>query len=199
MITSRDLLIIKHIAQYGFITNSQARDLFISNHCTNASEIARRRLKAILDSGITFTKKGKPLLLDKNKVTNDNVFYYTTPPSYRDIQVMDIYAKLVSLGINVDVFKKPAVWLGGKVVSDAFLLCKFGDRKIAMCLEICCTSNDTNIKNYEELHKMNVLQSKLNGEFPKIVLVGHTGKIPSTFLDVIRINEDLSDINLLLE
>lgn len=152
----------------------------------------------ILDSGITFTKEDKPLLLDKNKVTNDNVFYYNNPPSYRDIQVMDIYAKLVSLGIKVDIFKKSAVWLGGKHVSDAFLLCNFGYRKIAMCLEICLTSNDTYIKSYEELYKMNVLQLKLNGEFPKIVLVGHTGKIPDTFLEIISISEDLSDIHLLL-
>ena len=198
MLTARDRMIIKHIEQYGFITNRQARELFFGRASVKAYEVARRRIKAILDSKIGFTKKEKPLLTGQNKLTGENVFYYGKPPTYHDLQIMNVYSGLVFLGIEVTMFKKHAEWLGGKYISDAFIAYKDGDINNIACLEVCHTNNDTHLKGYEELHGTNDLQLKFNGAFPKIVLVGHSGKIPDTFLKVIDVHEDLSNLHTIL-
>lgn len=200
MITARDKLILRHIEQYGFITNRQAREIFMDRNSVKAYEIARRRLKVIIDSGITFTNKNRPLKVQQNKITGEYVFYYTSnPPSYHDIQIMNFYAGLVFIGVEVELYKKHAEWLGGKYVSDAFLVYSVDGVKNIACLEMRHTHNGNHIQGYEELHRTNELQKKFNGAFPRIILVGYNDNVPDTFLKVTNVKEDLSDIFSILK
>lgn len=194
MLTQRDRSIIRHIEQYGFITNQQARELYVPRNVVKGYEAARRRLKYIIDNNITFTIKEKPLKITTNKVTGKPVFHYKNQPSYHDIVVMDFYARLVFMGVNVLKFKKHVEWLGGTYISDAFLAYEVDGKKTIALLEVCYANQDPHIEGYEALHKTNELQKKFKGAFPRIILVGHKGEIPETFLKVTSIKEDLTDI-----
>ncbi|WP_275372753.1 hypothetical protein [Clostridium tertium] len=194
MLTFRDKQIIKHIEQYGFITNRQAREIFMSPNSVKAYEVARRRIKEIQDTNIRFGPKNKPLLVTKNNITSENVFYYDKVPTYHEIQIMNVYARLVFVGVDVELYKKHAEWLGGKYISDAFFICSHANIKYICCLEVCSTSNDSHIPGYQELYNTNELQMKFNGAFPRIILVGHQGRLPKTHLTVKEVDEDLSDI-----
>lgn len=199
MLTARDKLIVHHIEQYGFITNRQALEIFMDKNTTKCKEVARRRLKAIMNSGMTFGKKEKPLLLTKDRVTDENVYYYDKPPRYRAIQLMDFYAKLIYIGINVKYFKIRLVLSEGKHISDAFLIYEMDGVDHMICLEVCYSDFNEQLKSYEELYKTQELQKKFSGVFPKIVTIGCIDRVPKTTLTVVNIKEDLSDIDLIFQ
>lgn len=194
MITQKDKEIIKHIENYGFITNRQCREIFMNPAASKGYEVARRRLKVIQESGTRFGREDYPLSMKRNISSNENVYFYKKFPSYHDLQIMNVYSRLIGLGIEVPFFKKNAIWEKSNQKSDGFFTCKYDDKLYACLLEICVTSNNTHIKSYEELYKTGELQSKLNGIFPRVIVVGHVGKRPETNLTVRYIKEDLSDI-----
>lgn len=194
MITQKDKEIIKHIDKYGFITNRQCREIFMAPSAVKGYEVARRRLKVIQESNPTFGTRDLPLTMKRNILTNENIYFYNKYPSYHDIQVMNVYSRLIYLGIEVQLFKQNVSWRKGKQKSDAFFVCQLDGISYACLLEVCVTNNDPHIKGYEELHRIGEIQSKLNGTFPRIILVGHRGPLPKTNLIVKSVEEDLSNI-----
>ena len=151
-----------------------------------------------MQSGIRITKEDEPLLLKTDKVTDENIFYYGKPPVYRDVQIMDFYARLVYMGVNINYFQKRVKWFEGIHTSDAVLMCDLKGTKINICLDVCYTSC-RHINGYEELYENKEVQKLFKGIFPKIVLVGNTGLRANTFLEVINIKEDLSNIDLIFK
>lgn len=199
-ITDRDREIIQHVDKFRFITLKQAVELFMPPNASTSTMIAERRLKAIQNSNHLFGKIGKPGVKLKNGLhpyTKESIYYYYKMPKYHDLQIMNVYARLVFLGIEIDFFKSPAPWHYNKYISDAFFSYKVpeeGYKKTAI-LEVCHTNNDPHLKGYEDLSLTNELQDKLVGAFPDIILVGHKGKLPETLLTVKKVKEDLSDIH----
>lgn len=194
MITKRDKEIIKHIEKYGFITNIQCKEIFMDPASSKAYEVARRRLKMIQECNVTFGSQDYPLSMRKNMYSNENVFYVKRFPSYHDLQIMNVYSRLLYLGVEVPFFKKSATWKVSNQRSDGFFTCKYNDTLHAFLLEVCVSNNDAHLKQYEALHASGELQSKLNGTFPRIVVVGHKGNKPKTDLNVRYVDEDLSNI-----
>ena len=194
MITEKDKMIIKHIEEYNFITNRQAREIFMNPDISKGYEIARRRLKVIQNSQIKFGPDNKSLIMKRNPLTNENVFFYKTLPTFHDIQIMNVYARLKFIGVEIKHFKKPAYWNNGKQRSDAFFACSLTGKDVVCFLEVCVTNNDTHIRDYENLYRIGELQEKLNGAFPRVIVVGYSGKQPETSLTVKYIQSDLSDI-----
>lgn len=194
MITQRDKEIIMHIDKYGFITNRQCREIFMDPDSSKGYEVARRRLKMIQAVDLTFGPQDYPLLMKRNKDSKECVYFFKKFPSYHDLQIMNVYSRLVNLGVEVPFFKKSATWKISKQRSDGFFTCKYNDTVYAFLLEVCVTNNDAHIKQYEALHASGELQSKLNGVFPRIVVVGHKGPRPETHLNVHYIDKDLSNI-----
>lgn len=199
MLTARDRLIVRHIEKHGFITNKQALEIFMDKNTTKCKEVARRRLKAIMNSGMVFGKKEKPLLLTRDRVTDENVYYYNKPPRYRSIQLMDFYARLIYIGINVKYFKIRLELLGGNHISDAFLIYEMNGADYMICLEVCYADFNEQLKSYEELYKTQELQKKFGGVFPKIVTIGCVERVPKTILTVVNVKDDLSDIELVFQ
>lgn len=193
-ITDRDKLIMKHIDKHKFITIKQAMEMFMNPTASKGYIVAARRLKAIQESNHLFGPKGVKLKNTTHPFTGEVVYHYGKLPSFHDLQVFNVYARLVFIGIEIDFFKAPASWNRGKYISDAFFSYSINGEKRIAFLEVCHTNNDTHIKGYEELFLLGELQSKLAGAFPDIILVGHRGNVPDTHLKVRKVKEDLSDI-----
>lgn len=194
MITKRDKEIIKHIEKYGFITNIQCKEIFMDPAASKGYEVARRRLKMIQEAGVTFGPQDYPLSMRRNMYSNENVFYVKKFPSFHDLQIMNVYSRLIHLGFEVPFFKKSATWKASNQRSDGFFTVNHNNTLYAFLLEICVTNNDAHLKQYETLHASGELQEKLNGTFPRIVVVGHKGNKPKTDLNVRYVDEDLSNI-----
>lgn len=193
-ITDRDKLIIQHIDKYRFITIKQTMEMFMNPTASKGYIVAARRLKAIQDSNHLFGPKGERLKNTIHPFTGEMVYHYGKVPTFHDLQIFNLYARLMYIGIEIDFFKVPAIWMHGKYRSDAFFSYNINGKKRVAFLEVCHTNNDTHIKGYEELFISGELQDKLVGVFPDIILLGHRGRIPDTNLKVITVKEDLSDI-----
>lgn len=193
-ITDRDKLIMKHIDKHRFITIKQTMEMYMNPTASKGYIVAARRLKAIQDSNHLFGLKGSKLKNTTHPFTGEMVYHYGKLPSYHDLQVFNVYARLRFIGIEVDFFKEHATWNHGKYISDAFFSYSMKGEKRVAFLEICHTNNDAHIKEYEELFILGELQGKLSGVFPDIILVGHKGRVPDTHLKVRTVREDLSDI-----
>lgn len=192
--TDRDREIMQHVDKFRFITLKQAVELFMSPTSSNAHLIADKRLTVIQESNHLFGTKGVKLRKGKHPYTKETIYYYGNMPSYHDLQVLNVYARLSFIGLDIPYFKTQAPWMHGKYVSDAFFSYKIEGRQNVAFLEVCHTSNDAHIKGYEEIYISGELQDKLVGAFPDIVLVGHKGPLPDTLLKVRKVKEDLSDI-----
>lgn len=192
--TDRDREIMQHIDKFRFITLKQTVELFMSPTSSNAHLIADKRLTVIQESNHLFGTKGVKLRKGKHPYTKETIYYYGNMPSYHDLQVLNVYARLSFIGLEIDFFTTQKTWCHGKYRSDAFFSYTIGEDKRVAFLEVCHTSNDTHIKGYEEIYTSGELQEKLVGSFPGIVLVGHKGPLPDTLLKVRKVKENLSDI-----
>ena len=196
MITKRDKQIIRHIEDYGFITISQTKDIFMTNK-SRGYEIARRRLSEIQRCNVTFDKDNYPLRVKKNKLTNENIFYYDKYPTYHMLAQMNFYAKLVALGCALLEFKQEKSWSNKKYRSDIFTTVKLGDSIYFFIVEIINTNPDTHIRNYERLYKTEEVQKVCSGVFPRIVIVGGSKMREKTFLKTYYVDEDLSNLSII--
>lgn len=96
MVTERDKKILDHINKYGFVTINQAIDMFFNN-LSFAYDIARRRLNKLADCG--FVNKGKI------SVSNQNIYFINSKPSYQYILYMDFICKLIGRDCHIQELK----------------------------------------------------------------------------------------------
>ena len=115
-LTKRDISVIKYVEKYGFVTIKQAAN-FAFNNNEYATDIARRRLNAIVELGY----------LQTTTIGSTKVFYIEDKyanVSLHMIVTMNLYSSLIRYGAEILYFKREQSWLEGQRRSDAFCIFK---------------------------------------------------------------------------
>lgn len=166
MLTDRDMQIIKHVEQYGFITIQQTVDMFFNSK--SGYDIARRRLNKLIQTNY--------LKATRNIDTNEKIFYIDNYKaiSLHRMLLMNYYAKLISAGVEMQTFEKEREWNGGKIRTDGFCIFKYGEYTFYQFIEIICSHNDSNLIKYDKLFETEEVQHKFNlsnDNFPTLIVV----------------------------
>ncbi|MDV3428306.1 MAG: hypothetical protein LIR50_15015 [Bacillota bacterium] len=178
------LNIIRFIENYGMLTAKQAGKIFCND-----------KKYPTLQSNVRLSTLKKKKILKSTICTPSREFayYIDKKPNYHKKLLIDLYAELVSLGIEVIDFRFNKFNFPIRVFPDGFLLYKFNGHKYAMFIEIDFTHEPSN-ERYIELYKTSYVQDTIGG-FPLIVRVNNKNrKDICDIIEVIYIDFDLSNL-----
>lgn len=198
-ITDRDQAILRYIEEFKSITIEQCRRIFC-NEQKRGDVIARRRLNRLLSY--------KKIKMDRDKVTNQNVYYMDSKLSFHDLLVMDYYSELKSLGANILYFKIKKEWMDKTIISDAF--CCFNiDNKIFFDIIEVNKTHFPDLDKYKKLYSTsepqefcNKVYQSLGGNdidiIPRFILIDNVQHKEDPFInqdvEVIQLDFNLSQI-----
>lgn len=132
MLKERDLRIIRHIEEYGFITIKQAYKIFFTDRRCGY-DLARRRLAKLVEQG---HMNG---YMDYLSTNPEKIFYIKDKykmPSKHTLLIMDSYAEMVNLGANVLHFKREQRWDKTDRRSDGYAIFIMGDYLYEIFVEV---------------------------------------------------------------
>lgn len=132
MLKERDLKIIRHIEEYGFITIKQAYKIFFTDRRCGY-DLARRRLAKLVEQG---HMKG---YMDYLSTNPEKIFYIDEMykmPSKHTLLIMDSYAEIVNIGANIIYFKREQRWEITKRRSDGYAIFIMGDYLYEVFIEV---------------------------------------------------------------
>lgn len=139
----RDIRIMKHIENYGFITIKQAHKIFFNERQTGY-DLARKRLLKLLQQGYI---KG---YMDYYSDNAEKIYYLEEDykmPSKHTILIMDSYAEMVNLGVNMLYFKREEKWKKTNRRSDAYAVFIIDDYLYEVFVEV--QNNMSNGQSYK--------------------------------------------------
>jgi hypothetical protein len=185
MLTKNDIKILKFIGEHGSITIDQCTKLFF-NHAKYGHDLARKRLKALYDIG-----ECKYTTL-KNSTSLERIYYITKPYSAHSLYLMDFYANLVSVGAEIQEFRKEAVF--NNLRSDAFVKFKYKTDTVLCFIEVVLT-HQVGYEKYESLKDSFDLQREY-GIFPMLFIIsGVPDRYKGNKLIVKYLDYRLNDFN----
>lgn len=164
---------MQFVEEYGSITISQCYKMFYNN-AKYGYDIARRRLNKLVAYG--------KLKVTRDNMLGQNVYYVNRKLSSHDLIVLDFYAELVRTGANIVLFKQRYPWMGGKLVSDAFVCYVFNGNLYFNIVEVVKT-HSVDVDKYLELYKSGEAQricceiyKRLGGKedydgFPTLIII----------------------------
>lgn len=194
-ITDRDKEIISYVEQYGFVTISQAYNMWFSDQ-TYGYDLARKRLNILVDTG--------RLKSNKSKHTNFTNIYYIdkrySNMSHHNILIMDVYSKITSFGGDIKYFKREQPWDDGKYRSDAYVIYTFEGYVYALFIEVfslgtsSCNSLNT-LKDKLQERYFNVMTNKEYQSINTNVLGANYDIVPNLLVvDDLSSQEDWNDL-----
>ncbi|WP_291568509.1 hypothetical protein [Clostridium sp. UBA2485] len=154
--------ILEFIDEFEGITIEQTKKLFFNTKY--GYDTARRRLKKLQSEGL--------IKVGKDYLTQKDVYYIVRKPSSHTVMIMNVYAELYSMGVEIVYFQR-----GFKVCdkrSDALMIVKYKGIAKMILLEIDI-NNRTKDDKYQAAFKQGEIQRKY-GTFP-IVLVAEKERI----------------------
>jgi hypothetical protein len=174
MLTERDNEIIKHLEIYKYATIEQLEKIFFKNQ-QYSYNICRRRLSKIRELG--YIKCFRDISTNKfiYMINEEKI----KPPALHRIILLDVYAELIYLGFEVEVFDIERPWMDGKIRSDGFTVFKMDNddpskrRKYVFFIEVHTSHNPNNLFKYDVLYKSNEVQQYLGKAdyFPRVMLI----------------------------
>lgn len=136
MLTPRDKSIIFHIEKYGFLTISQAYNIWFNDR-KYGYDLARKHLNKCIEA--KYIKGYKPV----TNIYAEKTFYIEekySHPTRSMVITMNAYAELIRLGADIIHFKREEPWLEEdgkyKYRSDAFTVVSIGNNVFSACIEI---------------------------------------------------------------
>lgn len=214
----RDVNILRHVEQYGFITIKQAQKMFFNN-ASYGYDLARKRLKILEQKGRIRSK------LDHCTLGSEKIFFMSdkhSSPKKHTITIMDFYSEIVRITScssdgEILFFSREQKWLNGKRRSDAYCIFKIKGFLYEVFLEVEGSStNKTTCREYivDDMNKKytDVISSKepqaiVNEIFKstkdivttrRIVIVDDMRHISDWYVEdevVVQINSSIDNIN----
>jgi hypothetical protein len=166
MLTDRDMMILKHVETFNFITINQTVDMFFNTK--SGYDMARRRLNKLIQSNY--------LKATRNNDTNEKIYYIDNfkNVSLHRMLLMNYYSKLISFGVEMKTFEKEKEWNNGSIRSDGFCIFKYGGYTFYQFIEIIVSHNDSNLVKYDKLYKSKTVQklySLSDDIFPTLIAI----------------------------
>lgn len=124
--TDRDKAILKFIESYGAVTVQQAHTMFFNGN--KSVEGCRRRLTELVEGG-----ELKVANLDNSK---QKQYYLDKPKSLHDIYIINAYCSILENGGKILEFKLVPHIMGNKVIPDAFIKYKIGNKVHSSFIEV---------------------------------------------------------------
>lgn len=192
MMTSKDQIVLRHIDEWGYITLKQITQIAYNN-MSYGYDYARRRMNLLKKQGIV--KVHRSVLL------NCNIYYFDdskkNPSLHRNLS-MDYYCKLISVGADIEYFKREEVWADGtqyRCISDVVCVFTLGDARFYNLVEINLSHNKLKLGRFDNI--IPFFKEKFNANVvPTIVLIDDTvHKSYDTKMNVIRVNYALDNIS----
>lgn len=170
MLTKRDRKIINYLTIYKYITLSQLEKIFFREQGYSYN-IARRRMKQIMDMGYCYSHKMK----GGNKIVyilKDESSRKINPPSEHRLIVLDVLAELYNQGYEVQSFEVEKIWQNGKIRSDGYFEFIINDRLYRFFLEVQISNNKHNLEKYSKLYETGEVQYyNKSDHYPNVLLV----------------------------
>lgn len=192
MITDKDRVVLRHIDEWGYITLKQISQIAY-NGLSYGYDYARRRMNKLKEQGM--------IKCHRSTLLNCNIYYFDDSkknPSFHRNLSMDYYCKLISLGANIEYFKREEIWADGtkyRCISDAVCVFTLGDTKLFNLVEINVSHNKLRLNRFESI--IPFFKDKFGYNVaPNIILIDDTiHKGYDTKLNVIRVNYSLDNIS----
>ena len=168
MITERDNTIIKEwFEPYKYATIGQIEKAYFRDQ-QYSYEIARKRLLEMSKAGFI-----KPY---RDVATNRNVYILKDdkikPPSFHRIIILGVLAEMKYCGFNVEFFKIEMPWMGGRIISDAFVIFTIKNRRYHFFIETQLSKHGHYLDKYDTLKQSGEVQKFLGKEhFPRIIFI----------------------------
>lgn len=185
-ITPTDQKVLNYIEMYKSITIKQCNKMFY-NKQVYGSDMARKRLNKL----VQYNK----LKVDRDYMTNRNIYYMDKKLSFHDILVMDYFSELINAGVKMISFCREPHFMDNKIIPDAFCTysVKRDDGKSELFFNIIevVRTNKIDLNNYKKLYDSGELQKLCRGVFPRIILIDNVNHGGNLF-----INDDIRIIQL---
>ncbi|WP_454053583.1 hypothetical protein [Clostridium sp. Marseille-Q7071] len=149
--------ILEFIDEFGGITIEQANKIFFRTKY--GYDTAKRRLKKLKEEGL--------LKVDKDFLTQKNVYYTHKKPSSHTVLLLNIYAEFRSLEVEIVHFEKEFKILNKR--ADAMMVVKHKSVAKILLVEIDI-NNKTKDNKYQKLFETGEVQ-KAYGTFPIVLVV----------------------------
>lgn len=145
----RDIRIIKHIEKHGFITIKQAHKIFFNDRQTGY-DLARKRLFKLAEQGHI---KG---FIDYLSPNPEKIYYledkYKSPTKHT-ILIMDAYAEIINLGVNMIYFKREEKWEKTNRRSDGYAVFIMEDYLYEVFIEVKYRMGTDQVNKADDLNK----------------------------------------------
>lgn len=190
----RDNNIVKHIEKYHFCTPKQVTQMYFGD-LEYGRDIARRRLERLTELGYIQKFAEVNRIAEYAALKDDKGQDITHRCQPSRLIILDLYAKLISEGVEVETFKLEHFWCGGAYRSDAVLIFTFLDRRYSYIIECNISNHPANLEKYDklnQLHKSEVLQFFNIDTFPRILFISdraNKGKLACS--KIVQINTNL--------
>lgn len=204
MQTDRDNDIVRHLEEYKYATIGQLVKIFFKEQ-QYAYDICRRRLGKIKHLG--YIKCVRDVATNKYiyMINEDKI----KPPSQHRMILLDIYAELKYMGMDIEVFDIERPWMDGKIRSDGFMIFKLDHddptkrRKYVFFIEVQTSNNPHNLQKYDQLYESKEVQRLVGSKddyFPRVLLVSDRtyGDLKLKYTKVITLNTKLDSFATIL-
>lgn len=149
--------LLDFVNEFGGITIEQANKIFFRTKY--GYDTAKRRLKKLKDEGL--------LKVDKDFLTQKNVYYTYKKPSSHTVMLLNIYAEIASLEAEIVHFEKEFKLINKR--ADALFITKYKGIAKMIIVEIDI-NNKTKDSKYQKVFETGEIQ-KVYGTFPIILIV----------------------------
>lgn len=167
-LTKRDKNILKFIEEYKSLTIKQCSQLFFNN-CKESYYQARKRLKLLADNHY--------LKRYRKDMRSETVYYMDKKLSCHDLKVIDVYACLKTIGVDIKTFEREYVInCGGKEYrADGFFEFICCDGYFHLLLVEIDDTHFTSLNKLLDIYNSNYFQDKYknldDNLFPNVIII----------------------------
>lgn len=182
IVTDKDKEVLQFLEKFKVATTDTISELFYHN-----LKWTQRRLKKLYDN--------KYLKRERDHFTSQYMYYIRKPKQLRhDLLLTDFYREMNRL-TDIELFEKE--FTIDNVRPDGLIAYRYKGKSYIACIEVQIANIALDVEKYEKLFK----SGKYKKYFPVFPLVYAITdrKIPATKIEVIRVNEDMSNLREVLK
>lgn len=177
IVTDRDKKVLDFLDKFKVATTDTIHEFFYPS-----LRVAQNRLKLLTDN--------KLLKRERDHFTRQYIYYVRKPKQLRhSLLLTDFYREMHKLA-KIELFEKE--FEIGNIRADGLIAYKYKNKGYIAFVEVQIANTSLDVEKYEKLYR-NKKYKKYFPVFPLVYAITDR-KIPDTEIEIIRVNEDMSNL-----